>query len=287
MRYGLSIAFSQPDEYCALAQAAEERGFSWVTIADHLIYPQTFSVPYPYTPDGTPRFSDTDAFPDPWITVTAMAAVTRSIGFYTNVFVLPARNPFHVAKILSTASLFSQGRLALGVGMGWMPEEFAVGEQSFRNRGKRADEMIQVMKKLWTGEWVEHHGEFYEFEPLRMVPAPVKPIPIYVGGISDPALKRAARNDGWISDLHSTSELLALIDRLNRYRDEAGTREQPFEMLCFNPIDAATPESHQRLEAAGVTTITTAPWAMQALNGPVPLSDKLKSMDDFAAAFIR
>lgn len=287
MRYGLSIAFSHPDEYCTLAKAAEERGFSWVTIADHLIYPQTFSVPYPYTADGKPRFSDSDPFPDPWITITAMAAATRTIHFYTNVFVLPARNPVHTAKILATTSTFSQGRLALGVGMGWMPEEFAVAEQPFRNRGKRADEMIQVMKKLWTGDWVEHHGEFYDFEPLRMVPAPVRPIPIYVGGISAPALRRAARNDGWISDLHTSDELLALIDTLNQYRDEAGTRDQPFDILCFNPIDAATPASHARLEAAGVGTITTAPWAMQALNGPVAIADKLKSMDEFASTFIR
>lgn len=287
MQYGLSIAFSHPDEYCQLAKAAEERGFSWVTLADHLIYPQTFSVPYPYTPDGKPRFSDSDPFPDPWITVTAMAAVTQTIGFYTNIFVLPARNPFHVAKILATTSVFSQGRVALGVGMGWMPEEFAASEQPFRNRGRRADEMLEVMKKLWSGDWVEHHGEFYDFDPLRMVPAPVKPIPVYVGGISDPALKRAARNDGWISDLHTTEELLALIDKLNGYREQAGTLDRDFDILCFNPVDAFTPESHQRLEEAGVTTITTAPWAMQALNGPVALDEKLKLMDQFAEQFIR
>src|SRR5690625_5438695 len=107
MRYGLSIAFSSPEEYVPLAQAAEERGFAWVTLADHLIYPKQFSVPYPYTPDGVPRFADSDPFPDPWIAVTAMAAATREIGFYTNVYVLPARNPVQVAKIMATASVFT------------------------------------------------------------------------------------------------------------------------------------------------------------------------------------
>lgn len=287
MRYGLSIAFSQPDEYVSLAQAAEERGFSWVTLADHLIYPQTFSVPYPYTADGVPRFADSDPFPDPWVAIAAMAAVTQHIGFYTNVYVLPARNPVQAAKTLATASVFSQGRLALGVGMGWMPEEFAISEQSFRNRGRRADEMLEVMKKLWTGDWVEHHGEFYSFDPVRMLPAPPQPIPIFVGGVSTPALRRAARHDGWISDLHTTAELLALLDRLNAFRAESDSRDGAFEVLCFNPVDASTPDSHLQLAAAGVTTLTTAPWAMAALNGPVSLGDKLKAMDRFARDFIQ
>lgn len=287
MRYGLSLSFTDTEEYLDLAQAAEERGFSWVTLSDHLIYPQKFSVPYPYTEDGVPRFSDTDPFPDPWIAMAAMAAVTRRIGFYTNVFVLPARNPVHVAKILGTASLFSQGRIALGVGMGWMPEEFAAAEQPFRNRGRRADEMIEVMRKLWTGEWVEHHGEFYDFEPVRMMPAPDKPVPIFVGGFSEPALRRAAHNDGWISDLHTSDELIALTRRVQQYREEAGTSDRPFQVFCFNPTDAFTPESHQRLEEAGVGTITTAPWALAAMNGPVSMREKLKSMDEFAATFIQ
>jgi len=287
MRYGLSIAFSSPEEYVPLAQAAEERGFAWVTLADHLIYPKQFSVPYPYTPDGVPRFADSDPFPDPWIAVTAMAAATREIGFYTNVYVLPARNPVQVAKIMATASVFTGGRVALGVGMGWMPEEFAISGQAFHNRGRRADEMIDIMKSLWTGDWVEHHGEFYDFDAVRMVPAPVAPIPILVGGISAPALRRAARNDGWISDLHTTAELLALIERLQQKRQAAGTADRPFDILCFNPLDATTPESHQQLAEAGVTTVTTAPWAEAALAGPVSLADKLRAMDRFAGDFIQ
>lgn len=286
MRYGLSLSFTDPSEYLELAKAGEECGFSWITLSDHLIYPGKFSVPYPYTEDGVPRFSDTDPFPDPWIAIASMAAVTRKIGFYTNVFVLPVRNPFHVAKTLGTLSLFSQGRVALGIGMGWMPEEFAVAEQPFRQRGKRADEMIDVMKKLWSGDWVDHQGEFYRFDPLRMMPAPEHSLPIFVGGFSEPALRRAANNDGWISDLHSSDELMQLIQKLNGYRAHAGTLDKPFEILCFNPTDALTSESHQRLAEAGVGTITTAPWALQAMNGPVSLKEKLKLMEVFASTFI-
>src|SRR5690625_7672969 len=102
---------------------------------------------YPYSPAGVPRFADIDPFPDPWIAVTAMAAATREIGFYTNVYVLPARNPVQVAKIMATASVFTGGRAALGVGMGWMPEEFAISGPAFHIRGRRAAELVAIGKR--------------------------------------------------------------------------------------------------------------------------------------------
>jgi probable F420-dependent oxidoreductase len=288
MQYGLSIAFADPEEFCPLAKAAEERGFSWVTVPDHLIYPGTFSVPYPYTPDGVPRFTDSDPFPDPWTAVTAMAQHTSAIQFYTNVYVLPMRNAFHAAKALATTAVFSGGRIALGVGMGWMPEEFQAAGQPFKQRGKHADEMLAVMKKLWTGEWTEHHGEFYDFPRLRMLPKPPRPIPILIGGISEPALRRAARHDGWISDLHSVAELKALLSKVFALREQAGLSRAGYQVMSFNPIDAISRDQHAELEAAGVTTITNAPWALQAMNGyTVSLAEKIKGMDDYAAAFIR
>lgn len=287
MQYGLSIAFVDPSEYCPLAKAAEERGFSWATLSDHLLYPQTMTVPYPYTEDGKPRFGDNDPFPDPWTAVTAMAQHTKTLRFYTNIFILPARNAFLAAKALATTSVFSGGRIALGVGMGWMPEEFSATGQPFKRRGKHADEMLEVMKKLWTGEWVEHHGEFYDFGPLKVLPKPAEPIPIYVGGISEPAMRRAAKHDGWISDLHTSAELIALCGKVLAMRDELGLPRKDYKISCFNPIDAWTREQHAELGEAGVTTITTMPWALQAFNGPVSLADKIKSLDDFANAIIR
>ena len=211
MQFGMSIAFTDPADYVPLAVAAEENGFSAITLPDHLIYPAKMEKPYPYTEDGVPRFAPDDPFPDPWISAVAMATATRKLWFYTSVFVLPARNPVHVAKILASAACVTGNRIALGAGMGWMPEEFRIGEQAFEQRGRRADEMIEVMRKLWSGDWVEHHGEFYDFAPVKMRPSPTQPIPIYVGGFSKPAMRRAARNDGWISDLHTLKELEALI----------------------------------------------------------------------------
>src|SRR5690625_7675016 len=112
-----------------------------------------------------------------------MAAATREIGFYTNVYVLPARNPVQVAKIMATASVFTGGRVALGVGMGWMPEEFAISGQAFHNRGRRADEMIDIMKSLWTGDWGGHHGECYDFGAVGLWAEPVAPGPLLHSGM--------------------------------------------------------------------------------------------------------
>lgn len=262
MKFGLSIAFSDPSDYCTLAQAADENGFSAVSVADHLIYPRTFSVPYPYTDDGVPRFGEMDHFPDPWVAITAMAGVTQNVSFYTNVFVLPTRNPFHVAKQLSTADVFTGGRVALGVGMGWMPEEFNVSGQSFGRRGKRADEMIEVLRLLWSGEMVEYHGEFYDFEPARMLPTPLTNIPIYVGGFSKPALRRAARNDGWIADLHTLSELEALCREVDDYRVAAGTADQAFEKCAFGCVDAVDVSGYRAMADMGVTVASTMPCAL-------------------------
>ena len=282
MQFGISIAFSQSPDYVPLAVAAEENGFSAITLPDHLIYPQELSVPYPYTPDGVPRFTDDDPFPDPWLASVAMAAATRKLWFYTSIYVLPARNPFHVAKIMGSAAEFTGNRVRLGIGMGWMPEEFAAGGQEFARRGARADEMIEVMQKLWTGDWVEHHGEFYDFAPLKMRPAPSAPIPVYVGGFSTPALKRAARHDGWIADLHTRAELEALIARVRGYRADAGRAADPFEILSFGCSDAWGADGYRAMRDMGVTVVSTMPWIYYGVNLHSPVEKKIDGIKRFA-----
>lgn len=282
MQIGVSMAFTEASDYVPLAIAAEANGFAAVTLPDHLIYPRTMSVPYPYTEDGVPRFTEDDPFPDPWLTAMAMAGATRSLWFYTSVYVLPARNPFHVAKLLSSAAQLSNNRMALGVGMGWMPEEFAAGGQAFAQRGRRADEMIEVMRKLWSGEWVEHHGEFYDFAPLKMRPAAPGHIPIYVGGFSTPAMRRAARNDGWIADLHSLAELERLIARVRGYRAEAGLAATPFEILSFSCSDAWGADGFRAMRDMGVTVASTMPGVFYGVDIKAPLQQKIDAMKRFA-----
>ena len=191
-----------------------------------MVHPEKIATPYPYTKDGLPRWQAPAPWPDPWVAIGAMAAVTQRIRFLTGIYVLPMRNPFQVAKAVGTAAVLSGDRVTLGVGVGWMREEFALLEQPFEQRGARTDEMIEVMRKLWRGGMVEHHGRFYDFPRLQMSPAPRLPIPILVGGVTDAALRRAGRiGDGWISDIHTTEELRGIVARIREHRREAGPRE--------------------------------------------------------------
>jgi probable F420-dependent oxidoreductase len=259
MKFVTSLAFSPLDHYIDIARAAEAAGFDAIALSDHVVHPEKIESPYPYTENREPRWEPFTPWADPWVAIAAMAAVTTRLRFFTSVYVLPMRNPFHVAKIVGTAAVLSRDRVALGVGAGWMEEEFKLLEQPFRQRGKRMDEMIEVMRKLWAGGMVEHHGGFYDFDRLEMSPVPSRPIPIYVGGLSKSALRRAARNDGWLSDLHSTVELKEIVARLRALREASGRGGRPFHVLA-SATDAFDVGGYRRLEEIGVTHLVTMPW---------------------------
>jgi probable F420-dependent oxidoreductase len=259
VKFVVSAAFQPLDQLIPLAQAAEEAGFEALTFSDHVVYPETLDTPYPYTEDGSRRYDETTVFPDPWVAIGALAAATTRLRFTNNVFVLAMRNPFLAAKAISTAAALSNDRVTLTIGVGWSKVEFELMGQSFHDRGRRTDEMIDVMRKLWSGDVVEHHGEFYDFEPLRMRPAPAARIPIWVGGISQPALRRAARNDGWLSDLQPAADIVASIEQIRGWRSEAGA-EGPFDVMA-SANDVHNVDGYRRLGDAGVTHILTMPWA--------------------------
>jgi probable F420-dependent oxidoreductase len=262
VRFCIGLGFSPIDHYLPLARAADERGWDMICVSDHVVNPETITSTYPYTPDGGRRWEPFTPWADPWVAIGAMAGVTEDLRFTTNVYVLPMRTPFHVAKVVATAAAISGGRVALGVGMGWMAEEFELMDQPFAGRGKRADEMIEVIRKLWAGGWVEHHGSAYDFDRLESTPAP-GPVPVYVGGISEPALRRAARNDGWISDLHTTAELEEICGTLAAHRAELGKDDEPFHVLA-SCKDAWDIDGYRRLEQIGVTHLVTQPWLFYA-----------------------
>ena len=181
MKFAIPLSMLPMDEIKPLGIAADEIGYDFLAVSDHLIHPENFSVPYPYTDDGSVRWEQGTDWPDPINSLSFLAGATQNIRFYTSVYVLPARNPLRVAKEVSTLDAVSNGRFDLGIGMGWMPEEFEAGGQEFRRRGARADEMLEIMKLLWSGEMVEFKGQFFNFKKLEMLPAPKTNIPIETG----------------------------------------------------------------------------------------------------------
>ncbi|RMD86213.1 MAG: LLM class F420-dependent oxidoreductase [Candidatus Dadabacteria bacterium] len=282
MKFAAALAFADVDELCELARTAEASGWDYVGMSDHVVHPARIGSRYPYTDDGRPRWPPFTPWPDPWVAIGAMAAVTTRIRFVTNVYVLPMRNPFLVAKAVATASVISGGRVDMGVGVGWMREEFELLGQDFRNRGRRLEEMIEVLGKLWRGEMVEHHGRYYSFPPLEMTPAPVAPVPIYGGGMSEKALRRAARLfDGWISDLDSTEGLARSIARIERYRREYGRERLPFAVFA-SATDAFDVDGYRRLEEVGVTHLLTLPWALYGSSPRCGLAEKKAGLERFA-----
>jgi probable F420-dependent oxidoreductase len=259
VNFVLSAAFNAPEHLVPLAVAAEACGFAAMAFPDHVVHPEKLDTPYPYTPDGSRRWSAFTPWVDPWVAIGACAAVTDRLRFTNNVFVLAMRNPFLAAKSIATAAALSNGRVILTVGVGWSKIEYTLAGQDFHTRGRRTDELIEILRKLWTGEMVEHEGRDYAFPRLEMNPPPPARVPVWVGGISDAALRRAARQDGWLSDLQTSAEIAECIARVRRYRAEQGRGDEPFDVMA-SASDAYTLDGYRRLADAGVTHVLTMPW---------------------------
>lgn len=262
MKFSIPVAFLNPLELPAIARAAEEAGFHALAVSDHVVHPADIESKYPYTADGGRHWNEATPWPDPWVTIGALAAVTTTLRFFTNVYILPARNPFLVAKAVGTAAVLSSNRVALGIGVGWMKEEFDLLGQSFDGRGRRTDEAIEILRLLWSGRTIEFRGECFSIPPTSMSPVPSAPIPIYGGGLSKPAFRRAARLlDGWIAVIHSTEELRGMVAELHRLRSEAGRSELPFEVIG-TATDAFDVDGYRRLEGVGITGVFALPWRL-------------------------
>src|SRR4051794_10284600 len=160
MKFWCGTAFMDPVEMPAVARLLDEHGYDGVVVSDHLTFPRELSSRYP-SPTGEPFWPPETAWPDPWVSIGAMAAVTTKLHFSNAVYIAPARPLLEVAKLVATASVLSGGRVSLGVGAGWMREEFEALGQSFEDRGARLDEMIQALRALWQGGWVSWSGTHY------------------------------------------------------------------------------------------------------------------------------
>jgi len=286
MKFWQMLTWMEPEQILEVARFAEEVGFEGVMLGDHGVFPLEVKATYPYSADGKPPMAADAWYPDCWATIGAISAVTRRIRFAVAVYVLPLRNVFEVARATGTLAILSNNRFILGVGIGWMKDEFDIYGVDFHTRGKRFDEQLDVLRKLWGGGMVEHHGALIDFPPLQISPAPQRTVPIFTGGASAVALKRAAvKADGWIGAGNTPAEVPGLLAEFRRLRREAGREQLPFETVIglSTPPDLAT---FQRLDEAGMSGGVSYPFTFTAGQRST-LDDKKRVMEDFARRFIR
>ena len=297
MKFWQSIAFAEAEHLTGIAKIAEDLGFFGVINSDHLFLTRATGSDYPYTQDGKMTHSLDCNFTDVWCSFAAMAAVTTRLQFTSSVYLLPLRNPIEVAKMAGACALISGNRVAVGFGVGWQKEEFEAMGVDFHTRGKRTDEMIEVMRKIWDGGIISHHGRFFNFDQIEVQPVPSQTVPLYCGGISHPALQRAATLcDGYVGPGHRIEDVPALIAELNRLRAEAGRGNLPFETIIpILPIDLTRgADDYKRLEDMGVTATFLPPFNAAAvdrgrttgLGAASTLGDKKRFMERFAENII-
>jgi alkanesulfonate monooxygenase SsuD/methylene tetrahydromethanopterin reductase-like flavin-dependent oxidoreductase (luciferase family) len=274
---------TDPTYYIPLAKAAEAAGYHAMTIPDSIAYPFESDSKYPYTPDGNREFLDGKSFIESFVLTAALWAVKTNLHFNHFVLKLPIRPPALVAKQAGSLAALFDNRLGLGVGTSPWPEDYELMNVPFARRGKRMDECIDIIRGLTSGEYFEYHGEFYDIPKTKMAPAPSKPVPILIGGHADAALRRAARNDGWMHGGGDAEELDALIAKLNRFRDEAGTADAEDYQIHVISIDAYTADGIKRLEDKGVTDVIVGfriPYIMG--QDTEPLDAKIRNLEMFA-----
>src|SRR5690606_32554688 len=203
MKFGyLTMGFAlQYQGICAVR--AEQRGFESVWLPDHLVMPSPIPKSYPYLNDehGNPRLSADAPLFDPWVVMGYLAALTTHLRFGTAVYLLALRDPIAVARALVTLDHLSGGRVTLGVGVGWLKEEFEALGVPFGKRGQLTDEAIGLLRRLWSEPVISHQSEFFSIGPVGFAPKPLRQsgIPVEVGGASPAALRRAGLiGDGWI-----------------------------------------------------------------------------------------
>ena len=283
MKFWCATAFMNTTELVHVAKLLDQAGYHGVMISDHLCYPKQLESKYPYSPheDGSPIWEPDVAWPDPWVLIGAMSSVTTNLHFATNVYIAGHRPILQVAKEVGTAAVLAEGRVALGVGAGWMKEEYDLQGQDFALRGKRLNEMIPALRELWKGGWVEWHGEHYDIPAMTLEPHPPTPVPIYVGGHTDAALKRAAKfADGWIGNAYPWAEAEHYVGRMKEFLAAEDRDPSTFEIIC-SLYELPTVELFQRAEnELGITGTMCMPWAMGNVG-----SAKARSADDVAAVY--
>ncbi len=277
MRYGIALGRMHPTMFTEAAVAADELGFESLWFPEHLVLPVEMTgspfagAEHPPVPPTTPVF-------DVFAYLGFLAGRTRRIRLGTHVYNLGLRHPFVSARAIQTVDVVSGGRLEVGIGAGWLEAEWTSAGLDFASRGARLDEALDVCRRLWTEQTIEHHGRFFDFGPVMFEPKPLQSPhpPVIIGGESPAALRRAARHDGWIGLSHTPASVRQPMDTLSELRQAQGRADAPFSVTVGGPVteDADV----DAFTAAGVDRLIVSPWARTR--------DVLDRLTEFARRFI-
>lgn len=265
MKIGLMFVnsgpFSNPELLAHLAVTAEKCGVESLWTVEHVVIPQGYQSPYPYSKSGKIPGGEDVSIPDPLIPLGFIAALTSKVKLATGILILPQRHPLYVAKEVATLDVLSHGRIILGIGSGWLKEEFDALGLDFRQRGVRTDEAIQAMRAVWNGNPSSYHGKHFNFGPLMSFPKPIQKggVPIHVGGHSPAAARRAGRfGDGFFPAIGDHAKLNELFGIMRDAAHKAGRNPDAIELSCMGRADADALKSYRDL---GIARAVIAPPA--------------------------
>jgi probable F420-dependent oxidoreductase len=255
MRFSYAESMIDPGFYLPLARAVEVAGYDTMIVPDSVCYPEESDSTYPYTPDGSREFLEDKPFIEPFSLIPAMAAVTETLRFTTFVVKLPIRHPVLVAKQAASVAVLSNNRFGFGIGISPWPEDYEICDVAWGRRGRRMDEMMEIIRGLTAGGYFAYEGEVFDVPSIKICPVPSEPLPLLVGGHSEPALERAARlGDGWMHAGGDPEEMVDQIARLHELRREHGRDGEPFEIHVIS-LDGWSVDGCRRLEDMGVTDV--------------------------------
>ena len=283
MKIGLipvNIGPESLEQLVGIATKAEEVGVESVWTFEHVVIPLDYKSAYPYSPNGKMGAPPEANFIDPLIALTAVATATQKVRLGTGVNILSQSNPLFMAKQAASLDLLSKGRLMLGLGIGWLQEEFVAMGVPFERRGARFDDYVQAMRKVWSGDVVEHKSEFLNWSGFKSYPIPVqKPLPVIIGGSKGKVWQRIARHgDGWYAPTQGPDELRGMLKQLGEACEAEGRDPSTIEITTMW-IPAAGIDSVKQYEDLGVSRLVI---PVPALGGP-PLEALDKLGDELIA----
>jgi probable F420-dependent oxidoreductase len=279
MKFWLPVVFEPVEQTMEIAKIAESVGYHGASAVDHVVIPTELREVHPSGEAN--RMAPEYVFPDPFVLLTAMAAATERLRFATTCYVASLRDPFSVAKTAGTLAAISDYRFALGVGVGWLTDEIRIMGRDPVRRGARVDEMLTIVRDYWDDGYCTFSGEFYDVPRSAMFPVPSERIPMWIGGMSDAALRRAARHDGWIGDGCDPAELPELLRRLTELRADAGNERADYEIFVA-PMAPPSDELYESLTALGVTSTVALPYDI----GTTTVEQKRAALESFARTYI-